>query len=71
MDALRDRTLAMVPRAFVFSCKLRADVVRCHDRRGCFLCNAAVDQAPMDPEIQAKVLAMIKREAPSNRRHQC
>jgi TetR/AcrR family transcriptional repressor of nem operon len=39
----------------------RAAVVRHHDRRGCFLCNAAVDQAPVDPEIQGKVLAMMKR----------
>lgn len=39
----------------------RAAVVRRHDRRGCFLCNAAVDRAPMDAGIQAKVLAMMKR----------
>ena len=30
-------------------------------RRGCFLCNAAVDQAPSDPEAEAKVSAMFKR----------
>jgi TetR/AcrR family transcriptional regulator, transcriptional repressor for nem operon len=39
----------------------RQAVVRRHDRRGCFLCNAAVDQAPVDAEIQGKVLAMMKR----------
>ena len=39
----------------------RAAVVRRHDRRGCFLCNAAVDRAAMDGEVQAKVLAMTKR----------
>lgn len=32
-----------------------------NDRRGCFLCNAAVDQAPADPKIRAKVMAMLKR----------
>jgi len=28
------------------------------DRRGCFLCNAAVDQAPEDANVQAKLQAM-------------
>jgi TetR/AcrR family transcriptional repressor of nem operon len=32
-----------------------------NDRRGCFMCNAAVDQAPADPKIRAKVMAMMKR----------
>jgi len=32
-----------------------------NDRRGCLLCNAAVDQAPFDPEIRAKVSAMLER----------
>ena len=36
-------------------------VARRRDRRGCLLCNAAVDQAPSDPETQAKVVAMLKR----------
>lgn len=31
------------------------------DRRGCFLCNAAVDRAPADPAIQAQVVAIMKR----------
>jgi TetR/AcrR family transcriptional repressor of nem operon len=31
------------------------------DRRGCFMCNAAIDQAPADPEVQKKVVAMMKR----------
>lgn len=31
-----------------------------NDRRGCFLCNAAVDRAPADPAIEAKVVAMMK-----------
>jgi len=39
----------------------RAAVVQRHDRRGCFLCNAAVDRAPMDAGIQTKVLTMMKR----------
>lgn len=32
-----------------------------NDRRGCFLCNAAVDQAPHDPEVTRMVLAMMGR----------
>lgn len=39
----------------------RAAVVKRQDRRGCFLCNAAVDRAPMDAGVQAKVLAMMRR----------
>ena len=31
------------------------------DRRGCFLCNASVDQAPLDPATAAKVKAMMAR----------
>jgi TetR/AcrR family transcriptional repressor of nem operon len=31
------------------------------DRRGCLLCNAAVDQAPNDPVVRARVLAAIRR----------
>jgi TetR/AcrR family transcriptional repressor of nem operon len=62
VDALRDRTAGDgATRIRLFLEDARAAVVRRHDRRGCFLCNAAVDQAPMDPEIRAKVLAMIKR----------
>ncbi|MBD8893985.1 TetR/AcrR family transcriptional regulator [Roseibium litorale] len=30
-------------------------------RRGCFLCNAAVDRAPHDREVEEKVQAMIRR----------
>jgi len=30
-------------------------------RRGCFLCNAAVDQARSDPDVEAKVAAMFER----------
>lgn len=42
--------------------KSAADAVALrNDRRGCLLCNAAVDQAPGDPEAAAKVLAMLKR----------
>lgn len=40
---------------------VRTAVVERNDRRGCFLCNAAVDQASLDPVIQAKVIAMMKR----------
>lgn len=31
------------------------------DRSGCFLCNAAVDRAPHDPEIEQRVNAMVQR----------
>lgn len=31
------------------------------DRRGCFLCNAAVDRAQSDPEVAAQVMAMLRR----------
>lgn len=30
-------------------------------RRGCFLCNAAVDRAPHDPDVEERVQAMIRR----------
>jgi TetR/AcrR family transcriptional repressor of nem operon len=31
------------------------------DRRGCFLCNAAVDRAQMDSEVAERVTAMMRR----------
>lgn len=31
------------------------------DRRGCFLCNAAVDRAPFDAEVEGLVTAMMRR----------
>jgi len=30
-------------------------------RRGCFICNAAIDQARFDPEVDAKVSTMLQR----------
>ncbi|HUW74269.1 MAG TPA: TetR/AcrR family transcriptional regulator [Methyloceanibacter sp.] len=30
-------------------------------RRGCFMCNAAIDQARFDPKVEAKVTAMLRR----------
>jgi AcrR family transcriptional regulator len=36
-------------------------VARKNDRRGCFLCNAAIDQAVTDPEIGQEVNASINR----------
>ncbi len=30
-------------------------------RRGCFMCNAAIDQAPFDAEVEARVSKMLKR----------
>lgn len=44
----------------LFEAAVRAIAER-NDRRGCLLCNAAVDQAPVDAEIRARVLAMMKR----------
>jgi TetR/AcrR family transcriptional regulator, transcriptional repressor for nem operon len=62
VDALRDRSAGDgATRIRLFLDDARAAVVRRHDRRGCFLCNAAVDRAQVDAETQAKVLAMIKR----------
>jgi len=62
VDVLRDRSAGDgAARIHRFLEDARAAVVRRHDRRGCFLCNAAVDRAPMDAGIQAKVLAMMKR----------
>jgi TetR/AcrR family transcriptional repressor of nem operon len=62
VDGLRDQSAGDgATRIRLFLEDARAAVVRRDDRRGCFLCNAAVDRAPMDAEIQAKVLAMMKR----------
>ena len=30
-------------------------------RRGCFMCNAAIDRASLDAEVEAKVSAMLRR----------
>lgn len=30
-------------------------------RLGCFMCNAAIDQARFDPEVEAKITAMLRR----------
>ena len=32
-----------------------------NDRRGCFLCNASIDQAALDPETQASVNGSLER----------
>jgi TetR/AcrR family transcriptional repressor of nem operon len=62
VDVLRDRSAGDgAARIHRFLEDARAAVIQRHDRRGCFLCNAAVDRAPMDAGIQAKVLAMMKR----------
>lgn len=37
------------------------DVAEAGDRRGCFLCNAAVGEAQADPEVAARVMAMMRR----------
>ena len=62
VDGLRDRSAGDgAVRIHRFLEDARAAVVQRHDRRGCFLCNAAVDRAPMDGGIQTKVLAMMRR----------
>lgn len=62
IDGLRDRSAGDgTARLRRFLEDARAAVVRRHDRRGCFLCNAAVDQALSDQETQGKITAMIKR----------
>ena len=62
VDLLRDRSAGDgATRIRLFLEDARAAVVQRDDRRGCFLCNAAVDRAPMDADVQAKVLAMMKR----------
>jgi TetR/AcrR family transcriptional repressor of nem operon len=62
VDVLRDTSAGDgAIRIHRFLEDVRAAVVQRHDRRGCFACNAAVDRAPMDGGIQAKVLAMMKR----------
>jgi TetR/AcrR family transcriptional regulator, transcriptional repressor for nem operon len=62
VDGLQDRSAGDgATRIRLFLEDARAAVVRRHDRRGCFLCNAAVDQAPTDAEVQAKVHAMMRR----------
>jgi TetR/AcrR family transcriptional repressor of nem operon len=62
VDVLRDQSTGdAATRIRRFLGDAREAVARRNDRRGCFLCNAAVDQAPMDGEIQEKVLAMMKR----------
>jgi TetR/AcrR family transcriptional regulator, transcriptional repressor for nem operon len=62
VDVLRDRGAGDgAARIHRFLEGARAAVVQRHDRRGCFLCNAAVDRAPMDAGVQAKVFAMMKR----------
>lgn len=38
-----------------------AAAARSDDRRGCFLCNAAVDRAPLDVEVRTRVRAMMDR----------
>jgi TetR/AcrR family transcriptional repressor of nem operon len=62
VDVLRDRSAGDgAARIRRFLEDARAAVAQRHDRRGCFLCNAAVDRAPMDAGVQAKVFAMMKR----------
>lgn len=62
VDVLHDRSAGDgATRIQQFLEDARAAVLRRQDRRGCFLCNAAVDRAPMDAGIQAKVLVMMKR----------
>lgn len=40
---------------------VRDDVAWRDDRRGCFMCNAAIDQARSDTKVEAKVAKMMRR----------
>ena len=44
-----------------FLASARETIAADPERRGCFLCNAAIDQASLDPEIQGRAMAMMKR----------
>lgn len=62
VDVLGDRgTGDGSARIRLFLESANAAVVRRKDRRGCFMCNAAVEQAPMDAEVRERVVAMMKR----------
>ncbi|MGD9502755.1 MAG: TetR/AcrR family transcriptional regulator [Methyloceanibacter sp.] len=39
----------------------RDAVAEGNDRRGCFMCNAGIDQASTDAEVRKKVMTMMKR----------
>lgn len=62
IDALHDKSIGDGLRRIkrmLLSVSEKVDVE--NDRRGCLVCNAAVDQAPFDDEVRAKVLGMSKR----------
>lgn len=59
---LADRSLGGGFKRVGLLLKAASEAVAKHkDRRGCLLCNAAVDQSPADPVVRAKVLSMMKR----------
>ncbi len=41
--------------------RLFDELIRERDDRGCFMCNASIDQAPHDAAARARVSAMLKR----------
>jgi len=58
IEALCDPT---GPDGFVRIREMLDDVKNDTARRGCFMCNAAIDQARFDPKVEAKVTAMLRR----------
>lgn len=41
--------------------RLFNELIEERDERGCFMCNASIDQAPHDAEARARISAMLKR----------
>jgi len=58
IEALCDPT---GPDGFVRIREMLDDVKNDTARRGCFMCNAAIDQARFDPKVEAKVTSMLRR----------
>ncbi len=59
-----DRCSCAILKAAMGSPRIREmleDVKNDVARRGCFMCNAAIDQARFDPKVEAKVTSMLRR----------
>lgn len=58
---LRDNSLAPKDRIKAFFMSLVQAAETPEGRWGCLLCNAAIDQAPFDPEVETAVSALLSR----------